>query len=75
MMDAVVVEQEALKLDLKSRGRLAAKLIESLDSLTPEEHNELWAAEADRRCRELDSGEVEAIPFDEVLREARSLLR
>jgi len=75
-MDYDSLEQEALALDLKSRGRLAAILLKSLDDLSDEMSEEeiqlVWAEEADRRALELDSGAIEAIPLEDVLRDLRS---
>jgi len=75
-MDYDSLEREALALDLKSRGRLAAILLRSLDDLSDEMSEEeiqrLWAEEADRRSKELDSGEEEAIPYEDVLAGLRS---
>ena len=69
------LEEEALRLPADQRARLAQKLILSLDDLSAEELEETWLAEADRRARELDRGEVQPIPADEVRRKARTLLR
>jgi putative addiction module component (TIGR02574 family) len=68
------VESAALQLPRKVRARLAAQLIKSLD----EEEDEIqsaWAEELERRVREVDSGEVDLIPGDQVMEEMRSLLR
>lgn len=69
------LEKEALSLSADERARLAQKLILSLDDLSGVELEEAWLVEADRRARELDRGEVEPIPADEVRRKARMLLR
>jgi putative addiction module component (TIGR02574 family) len=69
------LEKEALSLPADERASLAQKLILSLDDLSGEELEEAWLVEADRRARELDRGEVQPIPADEVRRKARSLLR
>ncbi len=74
-MDLKVLEKEALQLPAEDRAALAQKLLLSLDDLPAAEHAELWLAEADRRARQLDRGEVEPIPADEVRRKARALLR
>lgn len=74
-MDLKMLEKEALRLSPEDRAALAQKLLLSLDDLPAAEHAELWLAEADRRARQLDSGEVEPIPADEVRRKARTLLR
>lgn len=46
MMDADVIEKEALKLDLQSRGRLASRLLRSLDDVSTLENEASWAEEA-----------------------------
>ena len=74
-MDPQTVEQEALSLPQEDRARLAQKLLLSLDTLSEEESKQAWLVEADRRARELDSGDAQPISADEVRRKARSLLR
>jgi len=49
------IEAEALKLDPQARARLAEKLLESLEALSDEENERLWAEEADRRDANWDS--------------------
>jgi len=66
------LESEALRLDPRSRARLAERLLGSLDDLADAEIEELWLDEAERRERAWDAGEVEGIPADQVLRELRS---
>ncbi len=66
------LEIEALKLPPDQRERLAEKLLSSLGpglQCEPE-----WAAEADRRVREIREGTVQGIPAAEVLGEARKRL-
>ena len=68
----------ALDLDPEHRARLAVQLIESLDkdvSLTEEEIERLWMEEAHERLRQLEHGEVQAIPADQVFAEARNRLK
>jgi hypothetical protein len=43
------IEAEALKLDPRERARLTRKLLESLEALSAEENERLWAEDADRR--------------------------
>ena len=57
-MNVAKLESEVMKLDLHTRAALAEKLLGSLDDLTEAEREELWAAEAERRLQELDSGKV-----------------
>jgi hypothetical protein len=69
------IEAEALKLDPQARARLARKLLESLEGLSEEENERLWAEEADRRDADWDSTPGTARPAADVLRDARAKLR
>jgi hypothetical protein len=66
------LEAEALRLDPQSRARLAGRLLESLDELSPEENTRIWADEAQRRAAAVDSGLLPARSADEVFRDARA---
>lgn len=66
------LEAAALQLDAKARARLAGRLLESLDELTPEENARLWAEEAERRSTALDTGSLTARPAEDVFRDARA---
>ena len=74
-MDPQMIENEALQLAPEDRAKLAQKLLLSLETLTEEESEQAWLIEADRRARELDSGDVQPISSEEVRRKARALLR
>jgi hypothetical protein len=49
-------------------------IVESLDELTQDEVDALWAEEAEHRLDELDQGIVTEIPVQEVLRRARAAI-
>jgi hypothetical protein len=66
------LEAAALKLEPKARARLAERLLESLEQLSPEENAQLWAEEAERRAEAMDSGSLASRPAEEVFRDARS---
>jgi putative addiction module component (TIGR02574 family) len=66
------LEAEALKLDSKSRARLAGKLLDSLEYLSEAENEKLWIEEAQRRNTQMDADPDSGIPADDVFREARS---
>ncbi len=68
------LETEVLKLDPSTRARLAERLLQSLETLSDTENENLWAEEAERRLAELDTGTVTARPADKVLRNARATL-
>lgn len=68
------LETEALKLDPKSRARLAEKLLASLDELSEDENAALWAEEAARRNARWNRDAGDGQEADEVFAEARARL-
>jgi hypothetical protein len=74
-MDIETLEREALRKPAEDRARLAMVLLESLDELPRQEVERLWLEEAACRAAQIDSGEMELIPCEEVDRKARALLR
>jgi putative addiction module component (TIGR02574 family) len=62
----------ALALPASARAMLAEHLMESLDAEDQEQIDALWAAEAERRAKELEDGTVKAIPGEEVMNRLRS---
>lgn len=68
---------EALQLDEKERAEMAHQLLVSLEPVAedPAEIEQAWIEEALRRDAEMESGEVEGIPVDEVLRRIRASRR
>ena len=69
------IEGEALKLDPQARARLASRLLESLETLSDQENERLWAEEAERRDAEWDAAPDTARPAADVLRDARAKLK
>ncbi len=69
------IESDLLKLPLKTRARLAVRLIESLEDEPDAEREKAWLAEAARRDAELRAGKVKGIPAEAVFRRVRSALR
>ena len=66
------VETAALKLKPQARAELAEKLLRSLDDLSEEEIERLWAEEAVRRDAELDDGTASMRDAEDVFRDARA---
>ena len=62
----------ALKLDPQGRAKLAGRLLDSLEDLSPEENDRIWAEEAQRRADALDAGTLSSRPAEDVFRDARS---
>ena len=58
--------EEAMRLDPKERATLMRLLVDSLDAASEEGAEEAWRAEIERRIEELDSGQVEAVPWEEL---------
>ncbi len=69
------LEAEALKLDPKSRARLAGKLLASLENLSEEENTRLWVEEAERRAVEMDTQPDASTSVKDVFREVRAKLQ
>ena len=59
--------RQAFDLPESDRATLAGLLIESLESPPDPNVEEAWAEVAERRWREIESGNVQTIPWEEVL--------
>jgi putative addiction module component (TIGR02574 family) len=62
----------ALALPAGARAMLAEHLLESLDADDQHRIDALWAAEAERRDKEIEGGTVTSIPSEEVMNRLRS---
>jgi len=74
MLNADQLLKEAISLPVELRAQLADALLKSLNP-GQAEIDSLWAAEAERRVAEIEAGQTELIPGEEVfakLRERRS---
>lgn len=71
------IEAEALELDEKDRVQLVHSLLLSLEPVAEDqaEVEKAWIEEALRRDAEMESGEVEGIPGEEVFRRIRASRR
>ena len=67
--------REALRLKATDRASMAHELLNSLETRSEAELEQLWVEEALRRSAEIDAGIVEAIPADEVIAQARARLK
>lgn len=59
--------EQALALSDTDRAALAASLFRSLDTEIDPDADELWDAEIKRRLDEIKSGEVELVPWEQML--------
>ena len=66
------IAAEALELPLTARAELATQLLDSLEDISEEESDALWADEAEQRYAAYKAGEIKAVPADEVFARLRS---
>lgn len=64
--DADEILSHALKQTETERARIAEALIASLDAPADREIERAWQIETDKRLREIDSGDIRCIPWEEV---------
>lgn len=73
--DLTRLEVELLQLEPHTRAALAKRLLASLDDLSDEEYDRLWADEAEARYADFLAGQTTAVDGDEVLARVRERLR
>lgn len=66
--------KKALALPENERAELAGSLLDSLDPTIDEDAEVAWQEEISRRLKELDTGKVKTIPWEEVRERGRALL-
>lgn len=71
-VEAIIAKAKSLPAE--DRARIVSALLEFLNTPEPK-IDKLWATDAQRRLAELRSGEVKAIPIEEVFRKARDRFR
>ncbi len=69
------LESQLLELEPCTGASLAKTLLASLDDLSEEEYDRLWAEEAESRYADFLAGRTTAIDGDEVFARARARLR
>jgi putative addiction module component (TIGR02574 family) len=65
----------ALALSEEDRGRLADRLVQSLDSDVDPEAADEWAAEIERRLARIDAGQATTVSMDDALRRLHNAAR
>ena len=58
--------RQALRLDPKARAELASLLLDSVPAEPKDDVDSAWEIEVARRVRELESGSVATIPWEDV---------
>lgn len=64
--------EAALLLPADERASLVEKLLQSLNLPTEAEVDRLWVEEAERRVSQVEAGEVEVIPGEQVFARIRA---
>lgn len=64
--------KEALLLPADERASLVEKLLQSLNLPTEAEVNQLWVEETERRVSQIEAGNVELIPGEQVFAKIRA---
>ena len=75
MSNLAEILKNAMSLDVRDRATLAERLLASLDELTEDETERLWAEESQRRLEQYRAGRAKAVPAEEVHNKAKNLLR
>ena len=73
--DLEKIYHEAVSLPADARISLIERLLSSLHLPTPAEIDRLWAEEAERRVSQIEKGEVELVPGEEVFTKIRKKYR
>ena len=68
------LKEKAAQLSAAERAELALALIESLDGPAEADVEEAWRVEIERRVAQVERGEVQLIPGDEVFERLRRRL-
>jgi len=66
--------QKALALPDEERAELAGNLIASLDATVEQDVDAAWQQEVVRRSRDVQSGEVDTVPWEDVQQKGRTRL-
>ena len=69
------IKAKAQQLSEMERAELALALIESLDGPPDADVEEAWRIEIERRVGQIERGEVQPVPGDEVLERLRRRVR
>jgi putative addiction module component (TIGR02574 family) len=69
------IEQDILELSKNERAELLRKLIDDMDAPGDANSEAAWLRESERRLDEIESGTASTFPADDVMKDARTLLR
>ena len=70
VMDAAIIENNAMKLDGFQRALLADRLLKSIISV-PDQLHEVWVQEASARIKAYESGDIESLDGPQAMNELK----
>ena len=69
------IERDILELNQNERTALLRKLIGDLDAPGDANSEAAWLKESERRLGDIEGGTAQTFPADDVIKEARTLLK
>lgn len=70
-----IIQEEIRQLSVAEKEEVLRTLLEELDGPPDPDVEAAWLEEVERRAREIDSGQVQCVPADEVFRKLDTLLK
>ncbi len=64
------IERDAKALPLHERAMLAERLLETLEDLSPEEHEQIWLDECEKRLEAMKAGKLRTMSSEEFFSRA-----
>ncbi len=74
-MNTTVIEQSVLSLPKPDRAHLVHLLLDSLDTPSDADIQQLWLNEAQRRATDIDSGKVVLVSGEDLDRQVQALFK
>jgi putative addiction module component (TIGR02574 family) len=74
-MNSSAIEQSALSLPMQERAHLVHALLDSLDSPSGTDIQDIWLSEARRRADEIDAGKVNLVSSQQLERQVQALFK
>ena len=74
-MNPTTIEQSVLGLPMPERAHLVHLLLDSLDTPSSTDIQDIWLCEARRRADEIDSGKVSLVSGEQLERQVQALFK
>jgi putative addiction module component (TIGR02574 family) len=70
-----IIQEEIRQLSVAEKEEVLRALLEELDGPPDPDVEAAWLEEVERRAREIESGQVQCVPAEEVFRKLDTLLK